>query len=114
MDLTSLKQLGRIEKEVELGGYKFKLHTLTVAEQEDTFAVVSETAEASSGLVDVLKTQRSLLVQATSSINGESVSKKELEQLYTEIQPRVLNKLFEVYRSLTKEQEEILGELKKN
>lgn len=113
MDLTSLKQLGRIEKEVEIAGFKFLLHTLTVAEQENAFEAVSGTPD-SNGIVDVLKTQRALLVEATSSINGESIAKEELQKAYTEIQPRVLNQLFTIYRELTKEQEEVLGELKKN
>lgn len=114
MDLNSLRQLGRIEKEVEISGFKFKIHTLTVAEQENAFGSVKSDSPDMSGIVEILRTERALLVEATSEINGEPVDKEELQKVYTEVQPKVLSTLFKTYQDLMKEQDEVLGELKKN
>jgi hypothetical protein len=112
MDLKSLSQLGRIEKEVEVQGFKFKLHTLSATDQEN--AVLSIPKDVEDDTVRLLKLQRAVLVQATDAINGESVDKKDLEQVYSEIQPKILSRLFGEYAEMMKSQDDLIGELKKN
>ena len=112
MDLKSLTQLGRIEKEVEIQGFKFKLHTLSVSEQHNALTGIPD--EIKDDAARMIKLQQEVLVQATDAINGESVGKEDLRKTYAELQPKILGKLFTEYSDLMKEQDKILAELKKN
>ena len=112
MDLKALTQLGRLEKEVEIGGFKIKLHTLSVAGQHN--ALVGIPDDLKDDAARLLKLQQEVLVQATDTINGESVDKKDLRATYAELQPKILGRLFTEYSELMKEQDKVLETLKKN
>jgi len=110
-DLRSLTQLGRVEKEIEIGSFKVKLHTLTVADQQKALLSISE--EIKDDTARLFQMQKAILVYATDSINGEVVEKDKLHELYNELQPVVLSNLFSGYLELVDEQSKILDELKK-
>ena len=110
-DLRSLTQLGRVEKEIEIGSFKVKLHTLTVADQQKALLSISE--EIKDDTARLFQMQKAILVYATDSINGEVVEKDKLNELYNELQPVVLSNLFSGYLELVDEQSKILDELKK-
>lgn len=112
MDLKSLTQLGRVEKEVEINGFKFKLHTLNVSEQHS--ALVGVPDDLKDDAARMIRLQQEVLVNAIDTINGESVGKEDLRKALTELQPRILSKLFSEYSELIKEQDTVLEALKKN
>ncbi len=112
MDLKSLAQLGRVEKEIEIQGFKFKLHTLSVSDQQGALLSIPDGVKDEA--VRLLKLQEAILVFATDTINEESVDKKKLQEIYSSLQPKVLSYIFSKYSELTKDQDVVLGELKKN
>ena len=112
MDLKSLTQLGRVEQEVEIApDFKFKIHTLSVGEQQKALLSISQ--EITDETAKLLQLQKAVLVYATDSINGEVIEKDKLQSLYTEVQPVILSKLFESYVTLSDTQGKVLEELKK-
>ena len=111
MDLKALIQLGRVEKEVNIGSFKIKIHTLTVADQQKALLSISE--EIKDDSAKLLQMQKAILVYATDSINGEVVEKDKLQEVYNELQPAVLSNLFSNYLELVDAQSKILDELKK-
>lgn len=111
MDLKSLTQLGRVEKEVVVNGFKIKLHSLTVADQQKVLLNVSE--EMKDDTARLLQLQKAILVYAVDSINGEVVPKEDLQKLFEELQPAILSNLFSAYLEIVEEQSKVLDELKK-
>ncbi len=112
MDLTNLGQLGRIEEEREVvKGFKVKLHTLSVEEQEALSGVASSTEEI---LKNYPAIQIKCLVIATTSINGEVLDKTQLEKTYKTLQYGVLNTVYSFYLEINEKQLKVIDELKKN
>jgi len=112
MDLTNLGQLGRVEEEKEVvKGFKVKLHTLSVEEQEALSGIATTTEEV---LKNFPAIQIKCLVIATSSINGEALDKGQLEKTYRSLQYGVLNAVYNFYTEVSEKQLKVIDELKKN
>ena len=113
MDLKSLSQLGRIEKEFELApGVKIKLHTLSVMDQQKALLDIPE-GVAQDESARFLQMQQAILVYATDSVNDEKLTLEQAKELYSGIQYPVLIELFNRYLEAAGEQSKILEELKK-
>jgi len=112
MELTSLAQLGRLEKEFEINKeLKVKLHTLNSEEQQKALLSVSDSYPN-----EVAKSshfQTCILTLATSEVNGEKVKEEELKEFYKVIQYPLLVQIFANYLELAEEQGKVLVELKK-
>lgn len=117
MDLKGLDQLGRMEKEVSLtdatgNEWKFKMHTLSVVEQQRALKSIPPDAENEVEKFSYL--QISTLTESTDEVNGEKVGKTELNKLYSGMQYNVLSTIFAQYLELTADQDKIITDLKKN
>lgn len=111
MELKSLEQLGRVEKEVEITkDLKIKFHTLSVAEQQKVFLTVPETLTDEARISHI---QVAILAQAIDAVNGESVDKTKLTEQLRGMQFRLLAEFFDAYAALAEEQNIVLDELKK-
>lgn len=111
MDLNSLAQLGRVEKEVEITkDLKVKFHTLSVVEQQNIFPNVPETVTDDARISYI---QVAILTQAIDAVNGEPVDKTKLAEQLKNMQFRVLAELFDAYAALSQEQNTVIEELKK-
>jgi len=112
MDIKSLAQLGRIEKEVEINKeLHVRLHTLSVTEQQIALSSVPEAVENVTARFTYL--QASILTQATDAVNGESITKEQAKELYDNMQYNILSDLFTAYSEVAGEQSKIMEELKK-
>lgn len=112
MDLVSLAQLGRIEKEVQIGTFSIKLHTLSTAEQQKAMLSIPE--QLKDEAIRSLQLQIAILSLATEHINNQKLDQKSLYDLFSGLQPQVLSTIFDEYLLMIQEQEKVLGELKKN
>lgn len=111
MELKSLAQLGRVEKEVDITKeLKVKFHTLSVAEQQNVFLNVPETLTDEARISHI---QVAVLAQAIDTINGEPVDKTKLAEQLRNMQFRLLAEMFDAYAALAEEQNTVLDELKK-
>lgn len=112
INITSLAQLGRIEKEIEVNSeLRVKLHTLSVTEQQRALASVPDGI-----LNDIARysfLQSAILIQATHEVNGQVVTKEQAVELYENIQYNVMAELFGKYSEMAGEQGKVLEELKK-
>jgi hypothetical protein len=112
MDLKSLAQLGRIEKEVEVNKeLRVKLHTLSTIEQQIALSSVPEAVENVTARFTYL--QVAVLIQATDAVNGESVTKEQAKELYDNVQYNILSEIFTAYSDVAGEQTKVMEELKK-
>jgi hypothetical protein len=74
-DLSLLATAGKVVDETIVGGFKFKMHTLTTTENNEAIAAASF---ASDQLLKVQQIQLSILARAVDAVNGVP-----LENLYT-------------------------------
>lgn len=112
MDLKSLAQLGRIEKEVEVNKeLRVKLHTLSTIEQQVALSSVPETIENVTARFTFL--QVSVLTQATDAVNGEAITKDQAKEFYDNMQYNILSEIFTAYSDVAGEQSKVMEELKK-
>lgn len=112
MDIKSLAQLGRIEKEVEVNKeLRVKLHTLSALEQQAALSSVPENVENVAARFAML--QVSVLSQATDAINGEAITKDQAKELYTNMQYSILSDIFTAYSDMSNDQTQVMEELKK-
>ncbi len=112
MTLTSLMQLGRIEKEIVLkDDIKIKVHTLSVAEQHRAFVNLPNDTE--NEVARFTSLQAALLTEATDEVNGVKVTREQAKEMYESMQANVLAHIFTEYSELASEQSKVLEELKK-
>ena len=112
MDIKTLSQLGRVEKEIELNKeLRVKLHTLSALEQQTALSSVPENIENVAARFAML--QVSVLTQAVDSINGEAISKDQAKELFNTMQYSILSDLFTAYSEMSNEQTQVMEELKK-
>lgn len=112
MDLKSLSQLGRIEKEIEINKeLRVKLHTLSTIEQQLALSSVPETIENVTARFSFL--QVAVLAQATSHVNGEAITKADATTFYNDMQYNLLSEIFTAYSDMSGEQTNVMEELKK-
>lgn len=112
MELKSLDQLGRVEREIELGDHKFQMHTLSVLEQQRAIKNIPDDVDDDAEKFSYLMV--SVLSQATAKINDESISIDKLKHVYNNMQYNMLSRLFAKYLELSTDQTKIVDELKKN
>jgi ssDNA-specific exonuclease RecJ len=115
MTLSTLKQLGRIEKEFEINSQlTIKLHTLTVGDQQKVLADIPAGVEDISARFTYV--QFATLLYATDSLNGKvynETNRDELREFYTNLQYTLLFQIFSKYMELSDEQTKVLEDLKK-
>jgi hypothetical protein len=112
MSLTSLSQLGRIEKEIVLNeSLKIKVHTLSVSEQQRALVSLPEGVE--NDVVKFTFLQSAILAQAIHEINGEKVTAEQTKELLENMQYNLMAYVFAEYTTLAGEQGKVLDELKK-
>ena len=112
MDIKSLAQLGRIEKEIEVNKeLRVKLHTLSAIEHQMALASVPETVENVTARFTFL--QVGVLVQATDMVNGEVVTEAQAKELYENMQYNMLSDIFTAYSEIANDQAKVMEELKK-
>jgi hypothetical protein len=112
LSITSLAQLGRVDKEIEVNSeLRVKLHTLSVAEQQRALASIPE------GLLNEIARyaflQEAILIQATEAVNGQNVTREQAKEFYSMLQYNVMAELFGKYSDMAGEQNQVLEELKK-
>jgi hypothetical protein len=112
MQLAELANLGKIELEFEVvKGLKVKLHTLSMSEQDRALKSIPATLNDATGQFHHL--QKALLVEATESVNGEKLSKTDLDKLYSDMQESLFQEIAAQYTTLLQSQNEVMNELKK-
>jgi hypothetical protein len=111
MEIQALAQLGKLEKEIELGGLKVKFHTLSVSEQQKALASIP--SNITDDTTRFTYFQEAMLVHATDTVNGEAVDTVKARAFYKDLQYPLLAELFSRYMELTAEQSKVLDELKK-
>ncbi len=112
LNITSLAQLGRVEKEIEVNSeLRVKLHTLSVTEQQRALASIPEIVANEIARYAFL--QAAILIQATQEVNGQVVTKDQASELYENLQYNVMAELFGKYSEMAGEQGKVLEELKK-
>jgi uncharacterized coiled-coil DUF342 family protein len=109
-ELLELVSLGKLEREITLGGFKIKISSLDGEEEHE---VIKET----SGITDTFerfdKMRRETLVRAIRTINGKSLSLEMKRELLSKLQTSVIAFLQQAYDEMMKEQASIIEELKK-
>ena len=115
MTLSTLTQLGRMEKVFEINSQlTIKLHTLTVGEQQKVLADIPTGVEDTSARFTYI--QFATLLYTTDSINDKvynETNREELREFYTNLQYTLLFEIFSKYLELSDEQSKILDSLKK-
>lgn len=112
MALSSLAQLGRIEKEIVVNeSLKIRVHTLSVSEQQRALVSLPEGVENEVAKFTFL--QASILTQAIHEINGEKVTAEQTKELLDNMQYNLMAYMFAEYTTLAGEQGKVLDELKK-
>jgi hypothetical protein len=115
-DLSLLALAGRIEEEAVIGGFKFKITTLTSGEQDDVVAAVSTIA--GDDLVKLGQLRLQLLARAIRTVNGvplehlyrgnEQIANIEKRILFLKsLQLALTIKLFDVYSNLLDRSEKV-------
>jgi hypothetical protein len=87
-DLKNLIFLGRLTKEIKIGGFSFKISTLTTAQQRDVMKTIMKDGDAAERMLDVKPLTMSYSVQ---SVNGVSLDSLCTDDSLTNIQERKLN-----------------------
>ena len=119
-DLKQLVFLGRIEDVKEIGGFEFKVRTLTSAEYDSVWLGLSVLG----GSDKILLIKRPILARAIVSVNGsaldalyEGKNKDASSQLMalevlSNWQESLVNQIFEFYNELAKRSNEVFSNLK--
>lgn len=119
-DLSGLCNFGMIEDEINIGGFNFKLRTLTAKEQEECLACISGYNLTSLALAAALQNQT--LTRALVSVNSVPIEKlphsldiKEGDSLRLAIigsfQDALKRKLYDFYQSLSEKSDNLVKEL---
>ena len=116
-DLSLLATAGKIEDETVVAGYTFKMHTLTVMENNEVLAAVSQTAHE---LAKLGHLRIAVLSRAIDSVNGaplESLHKgppgdiqQIREQTLGSWQMSMVTRLFDAYTTMLERSEAVFGE----
>lgn len=107
LDLDALIKLGVIEREVEIGGIKFTMRTLTEKEKQEV------EAETNDGLpIDdprhIMNSKIPTLARSIVKVNNKPVTPKQLKGILEKMQSHVLDSLFLKYTELVKDQMDLL------
>ena len=115
--LDNLFMLGFLEEEIEIGGYIFKVHTLTNRENQKIATLFSKLGETEGGLFSV---NDIVLAYAINTVNDTS-----LEELYDgnekdsimrkvsvikDLQQPVVNRLMEFYKEMSEKSSSQIGD----
>lgn len=112
MDIKSLAQLGRIEKEIEVNKeLRVKVHTLSTLESQKALSSIPESIE--NVVARFAFVQSAMLAQATDEVNGQAVTKEEARELYDNMQYTMLQEIYTVFNELSGDQAKVMEELKK-
>jgi hypothetical protein len=129
-DLSLLALAGRIEEEVVVGGFKFKMSTLTSGEQQEVL-IASNVGVVGDEIVKLGQLRAQILARVIRSVNGiplehlyqgtevTSAIDKKLQFLKS-MQMSLLMKLFEIYSKMIERSEKVFetvsesGDLLKN
>lgn len=108
-----LLTLGSLTRDVKVGAYTFKLHTLNSAQYAKMTRSAGEdpkstTAERFENL------QRWTLCYAVESIDGTAVTPEQMNGMLTKAQLGVSNILYDAYAEMVIEQNDLLSDAKKN
>jgi hypothetical protein len=110
-ELRSLKQLGRVEKELDINKeLKLIVHTLSVLEQQ---VVMERLPEGGNDISRFVTLQKETLVEAIDKINNLDVTKEDVREFLESLQYNILAEIFTKYNMLAEDQTKLLDELKK-
>ena len=115
MSVEELAGLGKVTKEIEpLKGFKIKIHSLTVAEEEEIYKALSKLPD--DPLVRTSNLQIETLSRAIESINNVAFYEvNELKNHLRKLQRHVLSTLWEAFIKEVEENSlKEIGDLKKN
>ena len=107
-----LMNLGQIKRKIKLGSHEVSLHTLGSLEYSKVLDRVGPGAIVDGKKLELL--QRSILVQALDTVDGERVTEKEKEHILGGGQLGLSNLLYSEYLSMVDEQNKVLEDAKKN
>ncbi|MCH2670141.1 MAG: hypothetical protein MK009_09890 [Gammaproteobacteria bacterium] len=107
-DLKSLIYLGRLEKTVDVGGFSFKIATLTTSQQRDVMSSIMTDGNATERMLDIKPLTMSYAVLTVNGVDLEtlctdesitSVEKRRLNVIMN-LQSVLLEKLYREYDEL--------------
>ena len=113
VDLSSILQLGRIEKTKEVfKGVALTLQTLSASHQQKILAALPSDTQDALGRYATLQIET--LASATVAMNGVKADYVTWKKMYSEMQNRVLQEIYSFYVELVEEQNSVMDSLKKN
>lgn len=108
--LKSLISLGRSQREVELFGKKWVMHTLDAQDQ----LLATDSTRDYDGLSRVMALKIAILAHAIDSVDGEGLGNAgESRELLNQLQVPLINRLYNEYEQLMNIQDDKLKELDK-
>lgn len=112
IDLSSVLQLGRIEKTKEVfKGVSITLQTLSASHQQKILAALPSDTQDALGRYATLQIET--LAAATVAMNGVKADYASWKPMYAEMQSRVLQEVYSFYVELVEEQNSVVDSLKK-
>ena len=116
VELKSLAQIGRIEKEFEVikDVLTVKLHTLGNKDQEDISDILAQKETQNKDKQNLAFTQKTVLRRAITSINSKELSKEEIVTALDSMQTSVLTAIYVKYMDCIENQNTIFEQVKKN
>ena len=109
--LKSLISIGRAEKDIEIYGRVFHIHTLDMHEQ---LLATNSTSEYDN-LSRILAMRIAILSYAVDSIDGEDLgNNSEIREIFSQLQVPLINKIYNEYEKLADQQAEDLRKLEQN
>jgi hypothetical protein len=112
VDLSSVLQLGRIEKTKEVfKGLSITLQTLSASHQQKILAALPTDNQDALGRYATLQIET--LASATVAMNGVKADYASWKSMYSEMQSRVLQEVYSFYVELVEEQNSVMDSLKK-
>ena len=112
VDLSSILQLGRIEKTKEVfKGLALTLQTLSASHQQKILAALPSDTQDALGRYATLQIET--LASATVAMNGVKADVAVWKKMYSEMQNRVLQEIYSFYVELVEEQNSVMDSLKK-
>ena len=112
VDLSSVLQLGRIEKTKEVfKGLSITLQTLSASHQQKILAALPSDNQDALGRYATLQIET--LAAATVAMNGVKADYASWKTMYSDMQSRVLQEVYTFYVELVEEQNSVMDSLKK-
>jgi len=112
VDLSSVLQLGRIEKTKEVfKGLSITLQTLSASHQQKILAALPTDNQDALGRYATLQIET--LAAATVAMNGVKADYASWKTMYSDMQSRVLQEVYSFYVELVEEQNSVMDSLKK-